>query len=212
MAKCKICGAQIAASAKVCPSCGGKQKKPVYKQIWFWVVLVLVVAGVIGSVSSGSDREGSANQSSAADNLSSAAAAKDPASSSSAPSVFDGDCGITATAEIGPNMINFPELKIDITNTTDKEIAAIKFYIVPYDVYGEQLTGPLAENGLITDNSIAAGSSATRSWQLLEQHTHDVDLYVYSVYFSDGTEWGDRNASENQILKEAVQLDVTVKS
>ncbi len=205
MAKCKICGAEIAANAKVCPSCGGKQRKPVYKQIWFWVVLILVAIGVIGSISSGSDQEGSANQSSAA-------AANKPASSSSAPSVFDGDCGITATAEIGPNIINFPELKIDITNTTDKEIAAIKFYIVPYDVYGEQLTGPLAENGLITDDSITAGSSTTRSWQLLEQHTHDVDLYVYSVYFADGTEWGDRNATESQILKGAVQFDVTVKS
>ena len=38
------------------------------------------------------------------------------------PSIFDGDCGITASAEIGNNIINFPELKITITNTTDKEI------------------------------------------------------------------------------------------
>ena len=41
---CDVCGAEIAASAKTCPSCGGKNKKPVYKKWWFWG-LVLVVGG-----------------------------------------------------------------------------------------------------------------------------------------------------------------------
>ena len=30
MIKCKHCGQEIAKSAKVCPSCGGKNKKPFY--------------------------------------------------------------------------------------------------------------------------------------------------------------------------------------
>ena len=49
-------------------------------------------------------------------------------------SIFDGDCGISASAEIGNNIINFPELKITVTNTTDKQISAIKFYALPQDV------------------------------------------------------------------------------
>ena len=30
---CKHCGEEIATGAKVCPKCGGKNKKPIYKQI-----------------------------------------------------------------------------------------------------------------------------------------------------------------------------------
>ena len=43
MTTCKHCGAEIAASAKVCPQCGGKNPKPIYKRPWFIVLIVLVV-------------------------------------------------------------------------------------------------------------------------------------------------------------------------
>lgn len=46
MKTCGVCGAEIAASAKTCPSCGGKNKKPVYKKWWFWVLLVVIVAAI----------------------------------------------------------------------------------------------------------------------------------------------------------------------
>lgn len=48
MKTCDICGAEMAANAKTCPSCGGKNKKPVYKKWWFWVLLVVVVAAIAG--------------------------------------------------------------------------------------------------------------------------------------------------------------------
>ena len=32
MKKCKACGAEIASSAAVCPKCGAKNKKPIYKK------------------------------------------------------------------------------------------------------------------------------------------------------------------------------------
>lgn len=38
--QCKVCGAEIAKSAKNCPSCGAKNKKPFYKVWWFWVLVV----------------------------------------------------------------------------------------------------------------------------------------------------------------------------
>lgn len=44
---CKTCGAEIAKSAKRCPQCGAKNKKPIFKRVWFWV-LVAVVAIVVG--------------------------------------------------------------------------------------------------------------------------------------------------------------------
>ena len=46
---CKHCGEEIAAGAKVCPKCGGKNKKPIYKRPWFIILIVLIVIGAIGS-------------------------------------------------------------------------------------------------------------------------------------------------------------------
>lgn len=40
---CKHCGQQIAKSAKKCPHCGGKNKKPIYKRVWFIVLIVLII-------------------------------------------------------------------------------------------------------------------------------------------------------------------------
>lgn len=53
MMKYKTCGADIAKSAKVCPHCGAKNKKPIFKQWWFWVLVVFIV--LIVTVSPGGD-------------------------------------------------------------------------------------------------------------------------------------------------------------
>lgn len=55
MTTCKHCGSALAASAKACPKCGGKNKKPIYKRLWFIVLMVLIVLGVIGSAFGGGD-------------------------------------------------------------------------------------------------------------------------------------------------------------
>lgn len=34
-----------------------EKKKPIYKRVWFWVIIVIVVAGVIGAGNSGSDKD-----------------------------------------------------------------------------------------------------------------------------------------------------------
>ena len=36
---CDHCGEEIAASAKACPKCGAKIKKPFYKKVWFWILI-----------------------------------------------------------------------------------------------------------------------------------------------------------------------------
>lgn len=53
LTNCKVCAAEIAASAKACPHCGAKVKKTIVKKWWFWVIVVLVLFIIIGS--SGSD-------------------------------------------------------------------------------------------------------------------------------------------------------------
>ena len=44
---CKHCGQVIAASAKTCPHCGGKNGKPVYKKWWFWVLVGFFAIGIM---------------------------------------------------------------------------------------------------------------------------------------------------------------------
>ena len=191
--KCKTCGEEIAKNAKTCPKCGAKNKNANPLLIGIIALIVIIIAVAAG----GSNDEPVKNDDNKVD---------------SKQSIFDGDCGITASAEIGDNIINLPELKITITNTTDKEISAIKFYAVPQDVYGEEIKGWTTQKNLYTDTPIAAGKTTSVSYQLIEDSVKTVNLYVYSVYFADGTEWGDKDASTSKILNEAPTIDVTVNS
>lgn len=50
---CKHCGAQIAKSAKVCPHCGGKNKKPIFKRVWFWILIAVLLFPMIPTGNSG---------------------------------------------------------------------------------------------------------------------------------------------------------------
>lgn len=54
LVKCKSCGNDIASSAKTCPNCGAKNKKPIYKKVWFWILIVIVVIGIAGAAGGGS--------------------------------------------------------------------------------------------------------------------------------------------------------------
>ena len=49
MTQCKACSKEIASNAKSCPGCGAKVSKPFYKKIWFWIVAVIIVAGIGGA-------------------------------------------------------------------------------------------------------------------------------------------------------------------
>ncbi len=52
MCNCRVCNAPIAKSAKRCPSCGAKNKKPFYKRAWFIILTVVVVIAAISKVNS----------------------------------------------------------------------------------------------------------------------------------------------------------------
>lgn len=62
MTTCKHCGAEITASAKVCPQCGGKNKPPIYKRWWFIAIIVLIVLSAIGGSGSSSDSSASSSK------------------------------------------------------------------------------------------------------------------------------------------------------
>ncbi len=50
MVICRNCNAPIAKNARICPSCGAKNKKPFYKKGWFMVLLVIFAIGIVNSV------------------------------------------------------------------------------------------------------------------------------------------------------------------
>lgn len=52
MTTCKACGAEIAVSAKHCPHCGAKNKKPVFTKWWFWLIIAIIIVSAFGSNSS----------------------------------------------------------------------------------------------------------------------------------------------------------------
>lgn len=202
---CKTCGTEIAVSAKSCPSCGAKNKPPIYKRVWFWILIVFIVISIIGGIG------GSSGTASSTNNLDKTAFSNSSVIPNKNPA-FDGDCGITATAKMGSSIIQYPELTISITNTTEKEIAAIQFYVVPYDVYGDEITGWTSQNRIYTNTAIGSGKSDSVSYQFIEQSIKTIKLYVYSVYFSDGTEWGDKDSEESVILSNGTLIEVSGQS
>ena len=57
MIHCKACGKEISAKAPSCPGCGAKNKKPVFKTWWFWLVIVVAFIAVLGTVDPSPDTE-----------------------------------------------------------------------------------------------------------------------------------------------------------
>ncbi|MCQ4637174.1 hypothetical protein NE619_10595 [Anaerovorax odorimutans] len=52
---CNSCGKRIAKSAKACPYCGAKNKRPIHKRWWFIVACVLIVSIIVGSTLDNAD-------------------------------------------------------------------------------------------------------------------------------------------------------------
>ncbi len=130
-----------------------------------------------------------------------------PQEKTSVPEEFAGICPVGISSSMYDNIIGATEIKCTFKNNTGKEIAAIKLYFSPRNVYGEEVSTLFTTNELYTDDAIAAGESASKSWQLLDSDIKSGDLYVYSVYFSDGTEWGSKDASVSDIKKYAYKTE-----
>ena len=208
----KACKAEMTSEAKRVPACEAKGKPPAARGLRFLLLVILAVflmfSGVTGC---GAFMPGAPNSDTApAADRNSASSANSTVSSKS--SVFDGDCGIAASAEMGTDIIGYPTLTISIQNTSDKDISAIQFYAVPYDVYGEEITGLFGstQRHLFTDDPIAAGQSDQLYYDpFIETSIKTVKLYVYSVYFADGTEWGDKDATKSTILSKGALIEVS---
>ncbi|MBR5452251.1 MAG: hypothetical protein IKV36_04590 [Clostridia bacterium] len=197
MKTCKNCGREIDEKAVLCVHCGCsiKAKKPIYKKWWFWVIAVIMIISIaVGS--SGSNKNQTTNA-----GANQSVVSNEGATNSKVDSKFSGECGVSATAEMGSSIIGMPTINISISNVSGKEISAIKFYFIPLDVYGEEIKGWTSQNYLYTDEAIPAGGTNSCEYQFIEDSVKKGKLYVYSVYFADGSEWGNKDATKSTILK-----------
>ena len=100
------------------------------------------------------------------------------------------------------------------TNNSDKTIVTIKYLIVVYNAYGEVLQsygyGASALTATYDDFHISPGSSYTEDWRLDGfSDGKKIDVYVYSVLYSDNTEWGSHSLDVNTIKECAPKMSVT---
>lgn len=217
---CSKCGKEIASNATHCPHCGTPvvlpyvQAVPAYapeksgcaKKI-LYAMGALFALGVFGSIIGGAENVKSDGKTATA-----APEAQQEPVPSPKPSRFSADCGISASAHLkSDEFINHPHLCISVKNVSAKNIAAIQFYAVPYDVYGKDLSSSLfSQKRLHTDDLIPVGGSKKLNYgPFIDQQMKSVKLYVYSVYFDDGSEWGDKDATRSEILKYGKQIEAT---
>ncbi len=124
-------------------------------------------------------------------------------------SSFDGQCGLAACAGLGKTWFGYPKLTISLMNPSEKEIEAIAFYLLPYNMYGEEIEGPAISNKLCADTPIPTGESDVISYRLRDRDIKMVQLYVYHVLYSDGTQWGNQNADRADILEDGILIWVS---
>ncbi len=196
---CKNCGKEIADKAVVCTNCGCAVKPKKSKKKLFIIIAVVFVVMCIAIGSSGTETGGTEATDGSADSK---------VTETTVPDEFSGKKPVSFSATVEDNIIGVPEVKIHTENKTDKDIAAIQYYFIGYDVYGEEVETIFTSNRLSDDEGIRANSSSTRAWQLLDDGVKTGELYLYSVYFTDGSEWGDKEASVTNIKKYGLKVNV----
>lgn len=203
---CSVCGGQMDKKIERCPHCGAMNRKPFYKSFWFWF-LVLILIGIVNSPSESSSNNTNKQESSKIEET-----LKKENDNKIKPikSVFEGDSGVRLSAEIKDNeyISSIVEMDTRIQNTTDKDINAIEFYIVYYDVYGDKINNILDSNHLFSDSKILANNSNTITYTFMNSKVYSADLYLYSVYYEDGSSWGNKDASKLEILENAPLIKV----
>lgn len=185
---CKNCGIPLPEKATVCPSCGAKNKKPIYKKWWFWLIIVLIVAGIISNRS---------NESVSSDNLPSSlvsSGAEKDATSGDAPSANESnEPDVSATpegeddqssSEPAPSVPETPEL-IDGMRPEFKE--AMDTYEAFFDEYIAFMKKYAESDGtdltLLSDyadymSKYAETMEAFEAWENKELNTAETAYYI----------------------------------
>ncbi len=182
MTNCKICGADIAKSAKICPACGAKQKKPVV----LIVIAVIFAIGIIGAALGGNSPEkvGNVGTQSSAD---SSELQKTEFSVGDVVSLNDIEVTFVSCTESSGkdfytpdsgNVFLFCEFAIENKSNKDIAVSSLMSFEAYVDDYSTNLSmsGTLAADKNQMDGTIAAGKKMSgvmgyevpENWKTLE--------------------------------------------
>ena len=177
MMTCKACGGEIAASAKSCPKCGAKNKKPFYKKVWFWIVIVIVVVAV-GSAG-GSDNTTEVNSDNGTNSTTSAVTDtnKKPVEKKEKFEVVDGVDGITVEQDMFTTYFSGV-----VQNNTNKEYSYVQIEISLYDADGALL-------GTALDNVNNLEANGKWKFKAMSMLTSEQNAEIASWKITEITGW-----------------------
>ncbi len=170
---CKKCHGSIPVNSEICPICGANLK-PIYKKVWFWILVifvlfVVVVGGCVGACSKSvvdNTNSVSKNNGAVASSAGSAASAETPSKDADKYAIADEmlvDKGYGTYAITGI-----------FTNTSGKEYSYVQLTYTLYDESGAQIGEAYANANNLKDATawkyeayvFASGDDAPASFEL----------------------------------------------
>ncbi len=176
-----------------------KPKSKVFKVIGIIAISfvgLIIVLGIIGSLTSNDKEKNSSQQIEQSSE-------KEPENPD-----FANPMPIEISGKMDKDILGFPLVSFNIKNTTDKDILAMQFYFVPQNVYGETVDSMMINNKLEYTDCITVGTSQSINFQIIDNDVKFGTAYLYSIYYSDKTEWGNKNASKDDIMKYAYKINI----
>ena len=204
LVNCKTCNAEIAKSAKVCPSCGAKISKPIFTKWWFWVIIVFVIGSIGASLGSNDVKKETSSSGTQSSTVSGGSTSGSQSTSNSQDTfslnetaVFK-DIKVTATeikksdgeSFFSPDDGNvFIGVNFTIENTSDKDQALSSLLL--FDAYADEikLSWSLSAQAAFSDGTLDGSLSPGRKmvgWYAVEvpKDTKTVELEVKSSWLS----------------------------
>ena len=117
---------------------------------------------------------------------------------------FNGVPGIIAGAEMFSGVNGQKIVHIRVKNISDKNINRIIMY------FKSENTGDETKSNFVImyDNTVEAGSSEKYVYEFTDAEADKIELYIYNICYDDDSEWGNENASEQNIFKESYKLNI----
>ena len=93
---------------------------------------------------------------------------------------------------------------------TDQKVTAVRFFAVLLNAQGNPVGGDGDQIFIALGESlpIEAQKSVKETLTVSRKYARSLELYVVYVEYADGSTWGDRQASEDQIFDRALTVAV----
>ena len=161
LTKCKTCGKEVAASAKICPGCGAKLKMGMFLKLVVGVVGLVVIVAIAGVVfkTSPEDKAEKANQK--LQQLVGMSTVNIDFQSASVDSQIKANKGKAITANVVVQSVEKLESRYKVTsilNNAGLSLKGVFFYLYPRDAQDEQVITNLKTLETIQIKGVIAGT------------------------------------------------------